>query len=133
MARVTPGLAQVQDVILITESANEILADKAVALTARQTLKYRDVWDVWFLINRLNAEADRDIVTRKFADYGTSNVQTKAERRRDELAKDSTAKLFVDEMRRFLPARRVADISAAGLDQTILAASGELLKRVVIR
>jgi hypothetical protein len=72
-------------------------------------------------------------VTRKFADYGTSNVQTKAERRRDELAKDSTAKLFVDEMRRFLPARRVADISAAGLDQTILAASGELLKRVVIR
>jgi hypothetical protein len=47
LARITPGLVQMQDVILAVESQNEILADKAVALTARETLKYRDVWDVW--------------------------------------------------------------------------------------
>jgi predicted nucleotidyltransferase component of viral defense system len=87
VAKATQGLVQIQDVILTVESANEILADKAVALTARQALKYRDVWDVWYLVNKLNAQADRNIVTKKFADYGTPNVETKAEQRRDELAR----------------------------------------------
>jgi predicted nucleotidyltransferase component of viral defense system len=132
VAKVTQGLVQVQDVILTTESANEILADKAVALTAREVLKYRDVWDVWYLVNKLNAQADRNIVTRKFADYGTSDVETKAKQRRDDLAKDSTAKSFLDEMRRFLPAKRVAEISDARLHQAILAASGELIRRAVL-
>ena len=40
---VTPGLVQIQDVILNTETPHEILADKAVALTARTALKFRDV------------------------------------------------------------------------------------------
>jgi predicted nucleotidyltransferase component of viral defense system len=132
VVRATPGLVQIQDVILTAESANEILADKAVALTARQVLKYRDVWDVWYLVNNLNARADRDIVARKFADYGTSDVEAKARQRRDELAKGSTAKSFVGEMRRFLPATRVAEMSDAGLHQTILAASGELISRAVL-
>jgi predicted nucleotidyltransferase component of viral defense system len=122
-----------QDVILTVESANEILADKAVALTARQVMKYRDVWDVWYLVNRLNAQADRAIVDRKFIDYGTSDIEAKAKQRRDELAKGSTAKLFLDEMRRFLPAKRVAEMGDTQLHRTILAASSELIKRAVLR
>jgi len=35
-------------------------------------------------------------------------------------------------MKRFLPAKRVADMSGAGLQQTILAASGELIKQTVL-
>jgi predicted nucleotidyltransferase component of viral defense system len=132
VAKVTQGLVQIQDVILTVESANEILADKAVALTARQALKYRDVWDVWYLVNRLNAEADRDIVDRKFADYGTPDVERKAMQRLDQLAKASTAKAFLGEMRRFLPARRVAEMDDTGLHQAILAASGELIRRAVL-
>ena len=132
VARATQGLVQIQDVILTAESANEILADKAVALTAREVMKYRDVWDVWDLVNRLGAQADRDIVTRKFADYGTLDVAAKARQRRDDLTKDSTAKSFLDEMRRFLPAKRVAEMCDAGLHRSILAASGDLLGRAVI-
>jgi predicted nucleotidyltransferase component of viral defense system len=132
LARVTQGLVQVQDVILTAESANEILADKAVALTAREVVKYRDVWDVWYLVKNLNAQADRDIVARKFADYGTSDVAAKARQRQEELAKPSTAKLFLDEMKRFLPAKRVAEMSDIGLQQAILAASRELLERAVL-
>jgi predicted nucleotidyltransferase component of viral defense system len=132
VARVTPGLVQMQDVILATESANEILADKAVALTARKVLKYRDVWDVWYLVNKLNARIDRDVVSRKFADYGTVDVDAKAGQRREDLAKDSTAKLFLDEMKRFLPARRVAEMRDSGLHRAILAASGELITRAVL-
>jgi predicted nucleotidyltransferase component of viral defense system len=132
VAKATQGLVQMQDVILIVESANEILADKAVALTAREALKYRDVWDVWYLVNKLNAQIDRDIVTRKFADYGTSNVHAKARQRREDLAEDSTAKSFVDEMRRFLPAKRVAEVDNAGLHKAILATSAELIDRAVL-
>jgi predicted nucleotidyltransferase component of viral defense system len=132
VAKVTPGLVQIQDVILTVESANEILADKAVALTAREVMKYRDVWDIWYLVNRLNAQADRDIVGRKFTDYGTSDVEAKAKRRCDELVKGATAKLFFDEMRRFLPARRVAEMGDTGLHHTILAASRELIMRAVL-
>jgi predicted nucleotidyltransferase component of viral defense system len=133
VAKATRGLVQVQDVILTVESANEILADKAVALTGRDVLKYRDVWDVWYLINKFGAQADRDMVSRKFADFGTADIETKARRRRDDLAKASTATLFLDEMRRFLPAKRVADMSGAGLHRTILAASAELISRAVLR
>ena len=133
VAKATQGLVQIQDVILTVESANEILADKAVALVAREALKYRDVWDVWYLVGRLNARADADIVARKFTDYGTCDIEGKAERRRRELAQSATAKLFLDEMRRFLPAKRVADVSDAGLHRTILAASDELITRTVLR
>jgi predicted nucleotidyltransferase component of viral defense system len=133
VAKATQGLVQIQDVILRVESANEILADKAVALTAREVLKYRDVWDVWYLVNKLNAQADRDIVARKFADYGASDVQRKAQQRREELLRSSTAKLFLDEMRRFLPAKRVAEMTDAGLHQAVLTASGELIERAVLR
>jgi hypothetical protein len=132
VVRATQGLVQVQDVILTAERADEILADKAVALTARKALKYRDVWDVWYLVDKLNAQADRDIVTRKFADYGTSEVGAKAKQRREDLAKSSTAKSFLDEMRRFLPAKRVAEMSDTGLHRTILAASAELIERAVL-
>src|SRR5262245_29863209 len=82
----TPGLVQVQDVILNVETPNEILADKAVALTARAALKFRDVWDVWFLLNKLAARPDREMVLKKFADYGTLAIAVKANARLDELA-----------------------------------------------
>lgn len=132
VARVTQGLVQIQDVILAVESANEILADKAVALAAREVLKYRDVWDVWYLVNKLNAQADREIVNQKFADYKTSDFEIKAKQRLNELTKASTAKLFLEEMRRFLPGKRIAEMDAAGLHQTILATSGELIRRAVL-
>jgi len=132
VARITPGLVQMQDVILAVESPNEILADKAVALTAREVLKYRDIWDVWDLTNRLDAKIDRDIVQHKFVDYGTKNVKVRARSRLDEIAKASTAKSFLDEMKRFLPAKRVAEMTDAGLHHAILAESGQLIRRAVL-
>jgi predicted nucleotidyltransferase component of viral defense system len=130
--RATPGLVQVEDVILTVETPNEILADKAVALTARAALKFRDVWDVWFLQNRLDAKADRETVRKKFNDYGTSDPDAKAKKRLTELSEKSTADAFLAEMRRFLPAKRVKQISDSGLHQSILTESGELLRESVL-
>ena len=130
--KATPGLVQVPDVILTAETANEILADKAVALTAREDLKYRDVWDVWYLQNMLNATVDRDVVHKKFADYGTSDTEAKAEKRLTDLSKAATANAFLAEMKRFLPAKRVAQLTQAGLHHSILAGSGDLLRQAVL-
>jgi predicted nucleotidyltransferase component of viral defense system len=130
--RATPGLVQVQDVILTVETPNELLADKAVALTAREVLKFRDVWDVWFLQNKLDAKVDREVVQKKFADYGTSDMEAKAEKRLAELSSEATPNAFLSEMKRFLPAKRVAQLSETGLQHSILTESGELLRRAVL-
>ena len=130
--RATPGLVQVQDVILTVETPNELLADKAVALTAREVLKFRDVWDVWFLQNKLDAKVSREIVQKKFADYGTSDMETKAEKRLAELSSEATPNAFLSEMKRFLPAKRVAQLSETGLQHSILTESGDLLRRAVL-
>jgi predicted nucleotidyltransferase component of viral defense system len=128
----TPGLVQIQDVILNAETPNEILADKAVALTARAALKFRDVWDVWFLINKLAATPDREMVLKKFADYGTPDIAIKANARLNELAKDATATAFYAEMKRFLPPARVAQMSQMNLQRTMLSHSADLIRKTVV-
>jgi predicted nucleotidyltransferase component of viral defense system len=129
---VTPGLVQIQDVILNTETANEILADKAVALTARTALKFRDVWDVWYLVNKLGAAADREMVLKKFADYGTADVEARANARLKELAQEAMAKAFYAEMRRFLPSARIAQMSQMNLQNTMLSDSADVLRQTVV-
>jgi predicted nucleotidyltransferase component of viral defense system len=128
----TPGLVHIQDVILNVETANEILADKAVALTARAALKFRDVWDVWFLVNKLGAAPDREMARKKFADYGTSDVAVKAKARLEELAQDATATAFYAEMKRFLPSARVAQMSQMNLQRTMLSDSADLIRKTVV-
>jgi hypothetical protein len=132
LVRAAPGLVQVEDVILTAETPDEILADKAVALTARATLKFRDVWDVWFLQNRLDAKAGRETVQEKFADYGTSDTGAKAEKRLTELSEEATANAFLAEMRRFLRAKRVKQLSEGGFHRSILAESSELLRQTIL-
>jgi predicted nucleotidyltransferase component of viral defense system len=129
---VTPGLVQIQDVILNTETPREILADKAVALTARTALKYRDVWDVWFLFNKLSATADREMVLKKFADYGTTDVEAKANARIEQLSNEDTAKAFYVEMKRFLPSTRVAQISQMNLQRTMLSECADFIRTTVL-
>jgi len=128
----TPGLVQIQDVILNAETPNEILADKAVALTARAALKFRDVWDVWFLVNKLGAAPDREMVLKKFADYGTLDIAVKVNARLNELRKDATATAFYAEMRRFLPSARVAQMSQLNSQRTMLSDSADLIRKTVV-
>jgi predicted nucleotidyltransferase component of viral defense system len=130
--RATPGLVQIQDVILTAETSNEILADKAVALTAREALKFRDVWDVWFLQKSLGAKADREIVKKKFDDYGTTDREAKVDKRLAELSTKATAGAFLSEMKRFLPDKRVAQLLESNLHHSILAESADLLRRAVL-
>jgi len=98
----------------------------------RDILKFRDVWDVWFLQSRLDATVDRAVVQKKFVDYGISNIAAKAEKRLGELGEEGTANAFLSEMKRFVPARRVAQLTEAGLRDLMLADNGDLLRRAVL-
>ena len=73
-----------------------------------------------------------ELVQNKFADYGTLDIETRAGRRREELAKESTAKAFLSEMKRFLPSKRVAELTELGVHHAVLAGSGELISRAVL-
>jgi predicted nucleotidyltransferase component of viral defense system len=132
VARATPGIVQIPDVILQVESEKEILADKAVALVGRTALKYRDVWDVWDITERFKTEADRDVVAKKFSDYGTSDVASKATQRIAELGAPATERSFLDEMGRFLPAKRVAEIKDSNLHKAIISKSRNLVHDMVL-
>lgn len=98
--------------ILQAESREEILADKLVAFALRPNrLKNRDLWDIGWLRQR-GVELPLDLIPKKIADHrGESSefLLLLGERRRllrhDPVLRDA----FVQEMRRFLPARVVTE------------------------
>ncbi len=100
-------LPDIPNLILRAEQPAEILADKAVALTARPVIKYRDIWDIWFLRRQLGAKSDRAMTEKKFKDYKTVDPVAKASNRATLLAKPQTEIEFMNEMSRFLPKARV--------------------------
>jgi predicted nucleotidyltransferase component of viral defense system len=112
----------------------DALVDKALE-TAKKTLQrdlFRDVWDVWFLVSKLGATPDREMVLKKFADYGVADIAVRAHARHDELARDVTAAAFYAEMRRFLPSARVAQMAQMNLQRTMLAGSASLIVNTVL-
>jgi len=127
----TPGLVQIQDVILNAETPNEILADKAVALTAGRLSSSATCGTSGFLSTG-SERRHRQMVLQKFADYGTLDIAIKATARLDELTKEATATAFYAEMRRFLPSTRVAQMSQMNLQQTMLEESAGLIRETVV-
>ncbi|MEK2631210.1 nucleotidyl transferase AbiEii/AbiGii toxin family protein [Pseudomonas aeruginosa] len=98
-------LESIEPFTLKVESAEEIYADKLVALGLRKFVKARDCWDLSFLSNR-GYSANYDLVLQKLKDYqqtpeaylvGLSQAQ-------ERLADPATIKAFVDEMSRFVDA-----------------------------
>ncbi|MFO7801983.1 MAG: nucleotidyl transferase AbiEii/AbiGii toxin family protein [Desulfovermiculus sp.] len=63
-----PQLEQMEPIVLLVESIQEIMADKIVALAARKWLKYRDVWDLKQLTDR-GTSPDLTMIRSKVEDY----------------------------------------------------------------
>ncbi|MGZ1522147.1 nucleotidyl transferase AbiEii/AbiGii toxin family protein [Xanthomonas citri] len=89
------------DVALRVESENEVLADKVVALVARNHLKNRDLWDLAWLQDK-GKTIDFDLVQNKFDDYGISDVAERVEKCRVRLASVEAPAKFKEEMIRFV-------------------------------
>jgi len=92
-----------EDTLIFTETLNEIMADKLVALPAtRRYVRHRDVWDLLWL-QQQGAVLDVGLVSKKIRDYQISDFKQMLEDRIASVHGIVDSKAFSDEMKRFLP------------------------------
>lgn len=118
------------------ETPQEILSDKFVALGARDYLKGRDIWDIYFILNTLKVSLNKDIlqmVQKKIRDYQMHDKEFKLKFKENLLLlKEKGSQVLRQEMEKFLPvfyrrsfAKKYQDIS-----EEVLAVSLEVLERL---
>ena len=92
-----------QDTLVMTESMEEIVADKLVAFVASSHyVRYRDIWDLIWL-RQQGVVLNVDYVRSKLNDYRLDDYQTLLKARIDDLRSLIGDGRFVAEMRRFTP------------------------------
>lgn len=96
------------NIIIRRSSANEILADKIIALGARNNIKARDLWDIQWL-HQIGNTIDLNLVKQKIGDHQIDNFTTLLARKRLELNSYWDTNLFPSEMSRFLDSNRLAN------------------------
>jgi predicted nucleotidyltransferase component of viral defense system len=91
------------DMLITTETLNEILADKMISLSAQQRyIRYRDIWDIPWLIQQ-GAKIDSALVEKKLQDYKLTHFDKLLEARIQSLPTIITGNQLSNEMRRFIP------------------------------
>lgn len=94
--------------LFLSSSRAEILADKLVAVPARNNIKARDLWDIVWL-QQQNTRVDVELVQRKIADHRMHNFKARLEARINGLPAYFETGLFEQEMSRFLDSARLTD------------------------
>jgi hypothetical protein len=91
------------DTLIMTESLDEIMADKLISLVSCQRyIRYRDVWDLRWL-KQEGAVVNAEYILSKISDYQEQNYQEELSKiisRIDEIIK---SKEFKNEIMRFIP------------------------------
>lgn len=91
------------DLIILTESLDEIMADKVVSLVdCTAYIRYRDIWDLHWL-QRQGAEYNAEFVRRKREDYRAFEYSAKAKRFIENLRGIVHGEAFRNQMSRFIP------------------------------
>lgn len=89
--------------IIVTESIDEVLADKIISLTATQNyVRYRDLWDLVWLIQQ-RAKFDQNLVQRKLSDYRLNDFDAMLDAMIIRLPSMVADPAFNAQMVRFLP------------------------------
>ncbi|EKE77446.1 nucleotidyl transferase AbiEii/AbiGii toxin family protein [Gallaecimonas xiamenensis] len=92
-----------EDTLIYTETLDEVLADKLIALPATQRyIRHRDIWDIPWLLQQ-GAQLNLDLVSRKVQDYQLTDFEDRLNQRRQSLPHILAGGEFTAEMRRFLP------------------------------
>ncbi|HEU5282048.1 MAG TPA: nucleotidyl transferase AbiEii/AbiGii toxin family protein [Gammaproteobacteria bacterium] len=91
------------DVLILTESLDEIMTDKIIAyVSSQKTIRYRDLWDLRWL-KQHNASLNKDFFIRKVNDYQIENYEALLISAKEKLESVIRSKEFVDQMSRFIP------------------------------
>jgi len=92
-----------RDLIILTESLDEILADKLVSLVACVAyIRHRDIWDLHWL-QQQGARLDPQMIARKVRDYRVTGYADLATQLIARLPAIIRGKEFRDQMSRFIP------------------------------
>ena len=92
-----------QDTLVLTESLDEIMADKVIAFVNTQRyIRHRDIWDLSWL-SQQGAKVDQELVNNKISDYKIKDYRLKLDKRINELLSIVTSKSFSNEISRFVP------------------------------
>lgn len=94
------------DTVLAVESIDEIIADKIVAFEDAKMIRYRDIWDLnWMLTQRSPDDVHiRELVRSKCEDYGFDKDADKViVVALDKMASHASDAEFIAQMSRFLP------------------------------
>lgn len=91
------------DVLIVVETRNEIMADKLVSLAAsRRYVRHRDIWDLAWL-KRQGATVQPELVARKIEDYRQPDYPALLDRIIAEVPPIVAGAAFKNEMKRFVP------------------------------
>ena len=91
------------DMLVLTESLDEIMADKLVSLVNTQRyVRYRDIWDLRWL-KQQGATVNVEWISNKIEDYRINDYGSKLVKMRNSLPDIVRSSGFVNEMSRFLP------------------------------
>lgn len=91
------------DTLVLTESLDEIMADKLISLVNTQRyVRHRDIWDLRWL-KQQGASINSEWVSNKINDYRINDYCTRLDQMRDRLHTIVHGSEFTNEMSRFLP------------------------------
>lgn len=91
------------DTLIMTETLDEIMADKLVSLVSCQRYdRYRDIWDLRWL-KQQGAKINAEYVISKIRDYKETDYLEKLKKMLGRLDGIVRSKEFQDEMSRFIP------------------------------
>ncbi|HBC5066155.1 nucleotidyl transferase AbiEii/AbiGii toxin family protein [Proteus mirabilis] len=91
------------DMLILTESLDEIMADKIISLPATtRYVRHRDIWDLAWL-QQQGATLNMDLVKNKVSDYKLEHFNKMLENFLEQLPSIVSSEAFIAEMKRFLP------------------------------
>lgn len=91
------------DTLIMTETLDEIMADKLVSLVSCQRyVRYRDIWDLRWL-KQQGAIINSEYIIKKISDYYEKDYLLKLKKLINKLEEIIRAKEFKNEMSRFIP------------------------------
>ena len=91
------------EVLIMTESLREIMADKLISLVnTTRYVRHRDIWDLRWLKQR-GAQIDKKMILSKLNDYKINDYLQKLENLMSSIDEIIHSKPFQDELLRFIP------------------------------
>jgi len=122
----------VEDILIPTESLDEIMADKLLSLiNCRRFVRYRDIWDLRWLVQQ-GAEPDKTLLEHKIEDYRAEQWSKWAGEMRRELPEIVHSKAFRETLSRFIPVDvQARTIEREGFLEHLVQSTDRLLDRAL--